>query len=139
MHVWAIEVRNKAGDRGGARSHRTLQNMVRNLGFQSKYNGKSLQGVNTILYTSFKKSSWLLCTESIERTQERWRDCSGRHSSNKCQMVAQTIMWAINMEQVGRDKLCSGCSSGVGDGKIMSHYISHKIKGETCNDSDFSN
>lgn len=29
-----------------------------------------------------------------------------------------------------RDKLCSGESSGLVDGKIMSHHISHKIKGE---------
>lgn len=40
--------------------------------------------------------------------------------------------------QVDRDKLCSR-ESGLGDGKIMFHHVSHKIKGEAYDDSDFSN
>ena len=36
-------------------------------------------------------------------------------------------------------ELFSGESSGPGDGKIMFHHISDKIKREASNDSDFSN
>ena len=48
-------------------------------------------------------------------------------------------MLAITTEQVGRDKVSSGHSAGLGDGKITSPYIFHKVKGESYSNSDFSN
>lgn len=53
--------------------------------------------------------------------------------------VAFTRILAINMETWAETELCSEESSGPPDGKITSHHVSYKIKGEAYNDSDFRN